>query len=181
MKRLLAIFAILLYTILLAPQTIFSLPAPANPVWPEYVVHKVKRGHTLSMISRLYGVAVEEIKKENGLTKTVILVGQGLKIKPKYRPALVSWYGEAFAGKPMASGEIFYPKNYLVAHKTLPLGTWVELKNPHNEQRIVLQVKDRGPYVGRREFDLSEAAAEFLETKEAGVTKILVKIVALPS
>jgi rare lipoprotein A len=42
-----------------------------------------------------------------------------------------------------------------VAHKTLPCGTRVTLRKGDRVVRV--KVVDRGPYVGGREFDLTEA------------------------
>jgi len=46
----------------------------------DFVTHKVRRGQTLSAISRRYGKSVRKIKSENGLKSDRIYVGQRLKI-----------------------------------------------------------------------------------------------------
>ena len=92
----------------------------------------------------------------------------------------VSWYGEAFAGKITASGETFDPSSQeMVAHKSLPFGTKVFFENPENGKVILGVVKDRGPYIRGREFDLSEAGAEALGFKDDGVAKL--EVVVLPA
>jgi LysM repeat protein len=45
--------------------------------------HKVKKGETIYTIAKMYGVEVKILKKENGLRKNKILVGQILKIPSK--------------------------------------------------------------------------------------------------
>ncbi|MGD1045657.1 MAG: LysM peptidoglycan-binding domain-containing protein [Bacteroidota bacterium] len=45
--------------------------------------HKVKRGESIYTIARMYGVDVQRLKKQNGLRRNKILVGQILKIPPK--------------------------------------------------------------------------------------------------
>jgi membrane-bound lytic murein transglycosylase D len=45
--------------------------------------HKVKKGESIYTIARLYGVDVQKLKKQNGLHRNKILVGQILKIPPK--------------------------------------------------------------------------------------------------
>jgi rare lipoprotein A len=81
--------------------------------------------------------------------------------------ALASWYGPGFEGRPTASGEIYDPYGYTAAHKTLPLGT--ELVVSYQGNSVPVTVNDRGPYVGVRELDLSQGAAEAIGLDEAGV------------
>jgi LysM repeat protein len=45
--------------------------------------HKVKKGESIYTIAKMYGVDVQKLKKQNGLRKNKILVGQILKIPPK--------------------------------------------------------------------------------------------------
>jgi rare lipoprotein A len=80
---------------------------------------------------------------------------------------LASWYGPGFEGLPTASGEPYDPYGYTAAHKTLPLGT--QLTVSYNGASLPVVVNDRGPYVGPRELDLSQGAAEYLGLTEAGV------------
>ena len=83
------------------------------------------------------------------------------------REALASWYGPGFHGQPTASGEIYNAYGYTAAHKTLPLGT--ELVVSYGGRSVPVTVNDRGPYVGNRELDLSQGAAEYLGLTRAGV------------
>lgn len=80
---------------------------------------------------------------------------------------LASWYGPGFEGLPTASGEPYDPYGYTAAHKTLPLGT--QLTVSYNGGSVPVVVNDRGPYVGARELDLSQGAAEYLGLTESGV------------
>jgi len=61
-----------------------------------------------------------------------------------------SWYGKKFHGRPTASGEIFNMYQKSAAHKTLPMGTYVEVTNLSNRKRIVLCVNDRDPFIKER-------------------------------
>jgi rare lipoprotein A len=80
---------------------------------------------------------------------------------------MASWYGPGFAGEATASGEIYNPDTFTAAHKTLPLGT--KLNVSYGGRSVQVRVNDRGPYVGARELDLSRAAAETLGLKQSGV------------
>jgi rare lipoprotein A len=75
---------------------------------------------------------------------------------------LASWYGEPFHGRRTASGEIYDMDKISAAHKTLPLHTWVEVRNLGNNRLLTLRINDRGPFVPGRIIDLSRAAAQEL-------------------
>lgn len=88
-----------------------------------------------------------------------------------------SWYGKKFHGRPTSSGEIFNMYQKSAAHKTLPLGTYVEVTNLSNRKRIIVCVNDRGPFVKERAIDLSYTAAKEIDLIGPGATDV--KIVAL--
>lgn len=96
---------------------------------------------------------------------------------------VASWYGEEFAGRPTASGEIFDPDQLTAAHRSLPLSTWVEVKNLDNGRSLVLRVNDRGPFAhtAERIIDVSEAAARELGFMRAGTARVEVRSVPAPS
>jgi len=93
---------------------------------------------------------------------------------------LASWYGgndDGFTGRPTASGEIFDPEQFTCAHRTLPLGSFVEVENLENRKRTVLRVNDRGPFVKGRVLDLSKRGAEELGFMGQGTTRIRLRSV----
>ncbi len=73
-----------------------------------------------------------------------------------------SWYGPGFHGRKTASGEKFDMYELTAAHKTLPLGSRVMVRNPANGKEVVVRINDRGPYAAGRILDLSKAAASQL-------------------
>jgi rare lipoprotein A len=73
-----------------------------------------------------------------------------------------SWYGDEFAGKPTANGEIYNPTGISAAHKTLPMPSYVEVTALDTGRTILLRVNDRGPMVKDRLIDLSAGAAKQL-------------------
>jgi rare lipoprotein A len=100
----------------------------------------------------------------------LLLVGAFLALgddRAEARTGLASWYGPGFEGLPTASGERYDPYGYTAAHKTLPLGT--DLTVSYGGRSVQVTVNDRGPYVGGRELDLSQGAAEYLGLTHAGV------------
>src|SRR6266566_9456573 len=76
---------------------------------------------------------------------------------------VASWYGQEFAGRTTANGEIFDPMMLTAAHRSLPFGTIVEVKNTKSSKLVRVRINDRGPYVGDRLIDLSYAAAKVID------------------
>lgn len=73
-----------------------------------------------------------------------------------------SWYGAKFHGKRTASGKRFDMHKFTCAHRSLPFGTRVLVKNPKTNAQCIVEVIDRGPFHCGRVLDLSLAAAKFL-------------------
>jgi rare lipoprotein A len=90
---------------------------------------------------------------------------------------IASWYGEFHHGLTTASGEIFDMTQLTAAHRTLPLGTRVQVTNLENGRTVRVRVNDRGPYFEGRVVDLSRAAASALDMVERGVAPVLVATV----
>jgi rare lipoprotein A (peptidoglycan hydrolase) len=86
-----------------------------------------------------------------------------------------SWYGYEFAWQPTASGEPFDPDGLTGAHRTLPLGTRLRVTNLSNGRSVLVTITDRGPFVGRRELDLSYGAARKLGMVRAGVARVMME------
>jgi rare lipoprotein A len=83
-----------------------------------------------------------------------------------YRSAYASWYGPGLYGGHLSCGGTLDAGDLGVAHKTLPCGTKVTLR--HRGRVVRVPVIDRGPYVGGREYDLTEATAQRLKFKGHG-------------
>ena len=88
---------------------------------------------------------------------------------------LASWYGPGFEGNNTASGDVFDPSLYTAASKELPLGTFLFVQR--NGRGVVVLVNDRGPYVGDRILDLSQAAADAIGLTGPGVAWVAAEIV----
>lgn len=91
-----------------------------------------------------------------------------------------SWYGPGFHGRKTASGEVFNMNALSAAHRELPLGTWLQVKNLANGRKVEVLVNDRGPYKTGRILDLSREAARKLDFLEAGTAEIEARILTLP-
>lgn len=89
---------------------------------------------------------------------------------------MASWYGREFDGKKTASGQIFDSRRLTAAHRTLPLGSVVKVRNMDNGKEVTVTINDRGPYVQGRILDISEQGAELLEFKQRGLANVGLKI-----
>ena len=98
---------------------------------------------------------------------------------PDLSTGVASWYGEEFAGRTTANGEIFDPMQFTAAHRTLPFGTVVDVTNPATNQTVRVRINDRGPYIGTRVIDLSYAAAQQIGLIDPGSGEVTVKVVSL--
>jgi len=118
--------------------------------------------------------ALQQERKPESMTKastaqaiTALLLGCALgapsasaeETKP-IQTGAASWYGPGFHGKRTANGETFNTNALTAAHKTLPFGTQVRVKNERTGKSVVVRINDRGPYAHGRVIDLSKAAAE---------------------
>ena len=88
---------------------------------------------------------------------------------------VASWYGPKFHGRRTSSGEPYDMYKMTAAHKTLPLPTYVLVRNLETERRIVVRVNDRGPFHGDRIIDLSYAAARKLGIARKGTGLVEVR------
>jgi rare lipoprotein A len=92
---------------------------------------------------------------------------------------MAGWYGQEFAGRTTANGEIFDPLLMTAAHRTLPFGTIIDVKNPKTMQTVRVRVNDRGPYIGNRLIDLSYAAAQQIGIVDTGGGEVDIAVVRL--
>jgi rare lipoprotein A len=91
---------------------------------------------------------------------------------------IASWYGDEFAGRLTANGEIFDPDVISAAHKTLPMPSVVRVINLDNGRALVVRINDRGPFVAGRIIDLSREAARVLGFQKKGIARVRVQILA---
>jgi rare lipoprotein A len=103
---------------------------------------------------------------------------------PSYDPSyaavgIASWYGHPFHGRATANGELFDRNEPSAAHPTLPLPSIVRVTNLANKRQLELRVNDRGPFVGDRIIDLSQAAARALGFEQQGTAEVRVEFVGL--
>ena len=94
------------------------------------------------------------------------LAGHATSRVTVFRRAAASWYGPGLYGNPLACGGTLVPGMLGVANKTLPCGTKLTLS--YGGRSVRVQVIDRGPFGGGREFDLTEATKQRLGFPDVG-------------
>jgi rare lipoprotein A len=92
----------------------------------------------------------------------------------KAKRSMVSWYGADFHGKRTASGQRFDMYAMTAAHKTLPLLSYAKVTNPRNNRTVIVRINDRGSFPGKREMDLSYAAAKKLGIQSQGLGSVVI-------
>ncbi len=122
--------------------------APARRLDPDRIADAVPRVEPHSRYGnpasyRVLGRRYHVMKSSNGYVER----------------GIASWYGTKFHGRRTSSGEPYDMYAMTAAHKTLPLPTYVEVRNLDNGRTAIVKVNDRGPFHANRIIDLSYAAA----------------------
>lgn len=94
---------------------------------------------------------------------------------------IASWYGPKFHAKLTANGETYNMYDMTAAHKTLPMNTVVKVTNRNNGLTAVVRINDRGPFVGERIIDLSNAAARKINMVGAGTAPVKIEVLGFYS
>ena len=82
------------------------------------------------------------------------------KLGKGWRRARVSWYGPGFYGNTMAGGGKLTRTSMVVAHRSMPFGTKIQFT--YRGRSCTAVVRDRGPYISGRVFDLGPGTAKAL-------------------
>lgn len=96
---------------------------------------------------------------------------------PHRQSGVASWYGSQFDGRPTAIGDRYDMYGMTAAHPTLPLPSYVKVRNLDNDREIVVRVNDRGPFRNGRIIDLSYAAAVRLGYADRGTALVSIEVV----
>lgn len=118
------------------------------------------------------------MKKSLLIFSSLIFVVSGLfsenisSQKNYFQVGLSSWYGDNFQGRLTANGERFDKSKLTAAHRELPLGSIIKVKNLENQKEILVTINDRGPFAEERIMDVTEKAAEELDFRDTGIAKI---------
>lgn len=87
---------------------------------------------------------------------------------------LASYYSDRRQGRKTASGERYDGKAMTAAHRTLPFGTRVRVRDLETGREVTVRINDRGPFVKGRIIDLSRIAAERMDLIQRGLARVRV-------
>ncbi|MEZ0374392.1 MAG: RlpA-like double-psi beta-barrel domain-containing protein [Candidatus Sericytochromatia bacterium] len=152
----------------------------AKPAKPQVSSAEPAAPQESVQITRLPGKAeapIVELAADSSQKAPAAKVKTPAKPLPPARSATVSAYGPGLYGNKTASGSRLTASTVGLAHKTLPLGTRVDVTV--NGKTVSARVIDRGPYVGNREFDLTTGLIKklgFASCDDFGVRKVSVRI-----
>lgn len=83
-----------------------------------------------------------------------------------------SYYSKRATGARTANGERVHHDSMTCAHRTLPFGTLLRVKNLRNGKEVIVRVTDRGPHSRGRIIDLSYGAARELGMLSQGIALV---------
>jgi rare lipoprotein A len=123
------------------------------------------------------------------LLPSFLLYGCGTTPAPRHIPStgypigyvergVASWYGPGFHGRKTANGETYDMHQLTAAHRTLPLGSVVQVRSLTNGRTTTVRVNDRGPFAKGRILDLSQAGAQALGMVGQGTDQVEIRVVA---
>lgn len=98
-------------------------------------------------------------------------------IKTEEKRMVCVYYADSDHGQRTASGEFYDKTRFTAAHRKLPFGTKLKVRNLKTNKVIEVVVNDRGPFGKNRDLEVSRAAAEELDMIEQGVMKVGVAVV----
>lgn len=91
---------------------------------------------------------------------------------------IASYYHPKFEGRKTATGEIFTNDKFTAASNTLRMNTYVKVTNQSNGRVVYVKINDRMNANNHRLLDLTEAAADQLGYRKAGLAKVSMEIVS---
>ncbi len=92
-----------------------------------------------------------------------------------------TYYCSSMKGRHTSDGGKYHPDSMTCAHKTLPFGTILKVRNPKNDKEVIVIVTDRGPHQKRLMIDLSYSAAKQLDIIRQGIAQVeMTKLNAMP-
>lgn len=83
-----------------------------------------------------------------------------------------TYYSPKLQGRHTTDGSRYHPDSLTCAHKTYPLGTYLLVRNPKNNEQVIVKVTDRGPFTKKLMIDLSYSAAQTLDIIRQGIATV---------
>lgn len=156
-----------------APAEVAGMQPIANP----------EEGRRRSTGSGRRGFDRAEWERTNGVNGTLRpYTIAGVTYRPRHDPdyqeeGIATWYGPGFEGRRTASGEPFNGAIAAAAHRTLRMGSIVEVTNLETGQSARLRINDRGPFHRGRILDVTREGARQLGLLGRGSARVRVRYV----
>lgn len=141
----------------------YAASSAANGESPKFA-KVVAKAVPASAKQRLLPAAKKRVAVKKRDVSKVRSLGSG-----PWRQARCSWYGPGFYGNTMAGGGKLRRDSMVVAHKTMKFGTRIVFS--YKGRSVVAVVRDRGPYISGRTFDLGPGTAKALKFQGVGTVK----------
>lgn len=110
----------------------------------------------------------------------LVIITTQMAFSAPIEKGLASYYDDSFHGRKTASGEKYDKNKLTAAHKTLPFGTKIEIKNPANGKSVEVIVNDRGPYIKGRVIEISKKAAQQIDLVKVNVAPVEIRVLSSP-
>lgn len=114
--------------------------------------------------------------KQTAAPKTSQANASTLKTSDMNFSGIASYYGDEFHGRKTANGEIYDRSEFSAAHRSLPFGTYLKVRNLSSDRSVIVRVNDRGPFKATRVLDVSFAAAQELGLVKTGTAEVEVTV-----
>lgn len=99
--------------------------------------------------------------------------------KQIFQKGVATWYGPGFHQRKTSTGENYDMYDFTAAHRTLPFGTLIRVRNVDNERWVIVRVNDRGPVQESLILDLSKIAASEIGLIAKGSAKVEIEILGI--
>lgn len=152
------------------PSELAPVTAEYTPPTPTYVPAPTTAPTSRIPIMPLPPGGVSAADMEFVATHNPILTEQGL----------ATWYTAPYKGRKSANGQVFDDHAMTAAHRTLPMGSLVEVTNLKTGQSAVMRISDRGPFVEDRMLDLTITAAKAVGIYQAGMAEVRMDVFQTP-
>ena len=116
--------------------------------------------------------------QKNSIIRCVFCLLAPFVLNAQTQNGLGTFYHSKFWGLRTYSGEKYHPFVYTAAHKSLPMGSWVEVLLLKTDKKVVVRVNDRGPFSRGGIIDLSKCAAQDIGLVPYGISKVEVRVLA---
>jgi rare lipoprotein A len=93
---------------------------------------------------------------------------------------LSTWYTAPYKGRRAANGQVFDDDAMTAAHRTLPMGTLIQVTNLETGQKAAMRITDRGPFVEGRILDMTVASAKATGIYRSGMARVRIDVYETP-